>query len=86
MQAPGPVAYPRAQLAQELNEAGYVDVVGAVGIGEGTTATGQVAHFPNYHVATAGLAERMMMAWAEPLSAHAATWSEGAAVTVQYNL
>jgi exodeoxyribonuclease-3 len=73
---------PRTRLAQSLREEGYADVVGAVGL---PSLTGE-PRFPNYQVATPALVERALTAWTETLAEHAESWSEGAAVTVQYDL
>lgn len=72
----------RTRLARNLLDEGYADVVGAVGLPD---STGE-PRFPNYQVATAALVERARAAWTEAFSEHAETWSEGAAVSVNYDL
>lgn len=75
-------AQQRTRLARSLLEEGYADVVGAVGFPD---RTGE-PRFPNHQVATPALAERARTAWTETFAEHAESWSEGAAVTVRYDL
>jgi exodeoxyribonuclease-3 len=75
-------AQQRTCLARSLREEGYADVVGAAGL---PAPTGE-PRFPNYQVATPALVERAQTAWTETFPKHAENWSEGAAVTVQYDL
>ena len=75
----------RAVLARSFLEAGYADVVGAVATPEVAAESQRPVHFPNYQVATTGMAQRTLAARTEPFLAGADD-SEGVAVTVQYDL
>ncbi len=80
-----PAPQQRAVLARNFLEAGYVDVVGAVATPEVAAENQRPVHFPNYQVATTGMAQRTVAARTEPFLPGADD-SEGVAVTVQYDL
>lgn len=77
------VEHQRSRLARAFTEVGYLDVLGAVRM---SANTAHASRFPNYQMATYGMAGRMVTARTETFARQADAWSEGAAVTVEYDL